>query len=166
MNKKIAIRYQQIGDARRFVEILNHPRFVYFPAKPKSIREEKDFLRRNAEWRRKKEQFNFTILLGDTVAGAVGVHIDTHRSYCAEIGYFVDEAHWGEGIAAEAVRLAEQFAFNELSVIRIEINMVRANKASERVAVKCGYRREGIARKKLLLNGEYLDCYVYAKTRA
>ena len=41
MKKKVTIRYQQIGDAKRFWEILNSPNFTYFPAKPKSIEEEK-----------------------------------------------------------------------------------------------------------------------------
>lgn len=164
MNKKATIRYQQIGDAKRFYEILNSPNFTYFPSKPKTIKEESDFLRRNKEWMEKKVWFNFTILYGKEVVGAVGIHMESHRPYCGEVGYFVDEASWGKGIAVDAVRLIEIFAFEELSMIRIEINMVKANKASERVAIKAGYRKEGIARKKLMLNGKGLDCYVYGKT--
>jgi ribosomal-protein-alanine N-acetyltransferase len=165
MKDQITIRYQQIGDAGRFVEILNNPNFLYFPAKPKTVKEEKEFLRQNAAWRKNGEQFNYTILLNGRVAGATGIHIDPRRSYCGEIGYFVDEARWGRGIACEAVRLLEEIAFNDLGVVRIEINMLKMNRASERVAIKCGYRKEGIGRKKLMLNGEYLDCYVYSKVR-
>ncbi len=164
MKNKVTIRFQQVGDAKRFVEILNNPNFIYFPAKPESIEEEKRFLRRNPQLRERKEQFNFTVLLDGKVIGATGVHLEPRRPYCSEIGYFVDEAYWGRGIAVEVVRLIENFAFEELGVVRIEINMVKKNIASERVAIKCGYRKEGIGRKKLMLNGEYLDCYVYSKT--
>ena len=165
MKRGISIRYQQVGDARRFFEILNSPNFHYFPARPKSIKEEREFLRKNGEWRRSGEQFNYSILMNGKVVGATGIHIETRRKHSAEIGYFVDEAYWGRGIACEAVRQLEKVAFSDLGIVRIEINMLKQNKASERVAIKCGYRKEGIGRKKLPLNGEYLDCYVYSKVR-
>ena len=165
MKDTVSIRYQQVGDARRFFEILNNPNFLYFPAKPKTISAEKEFLRKNAVLRRSGEQFNYSILMNGSVVGATGIHIESRRNHCAEIGYFVDEAYWGRGIACEAVRQLEEVAFNELGVVRIEINMVKKNKASERVAIKCGYRKEGIGRKKLPLGSEYIDCYVYSKVR-
>ena len=165
MKKGISIRYQQVGDARRFFEILNSPNFIYFPAKPKTIEAEKAFLRKNAALRRSGEQYNYAILMNGKVVGATGIHIEPRRRHSAEIGYFVDEAYWGRGIACEAVRQLEEIAFNELGVVRIEINMVKKNKASERVAIKCGYRKEGIGRKKLPLDGKYVDCYVYSKVR-
>ena len=166
MKNTVSIRYQQVGDARRFFEILNSPNFLYFPAKPKTIMAEKEFLRKNAALRKRGEEFNYSILMNGVVIGATGIHINPHRKHCGEIGYFVDEAWWGQGIACEAVRRLEQIAFAELGIMRIEINMLKKNKASERVAIKCGYRKEGIGRKKLQLNGEYLDCYVYSKVRA
>ena len=54
---------------------------------------------------------------------------------------------------------------NTTSRWRIEIVALKANKASHRVAEKCGYRREGIQRGKLLQNGKFLDAYLYAKVR-
>lgn len=165
MKKKVTIRYQQIGDARRFYEILNSPNFTYFPSKPKTIKEQREFLLKNKEWREQKVWFNFTILFEGAIVGAVGIRIESHRTYCGEVGYFMDEAYWGKGIAVEAVKLIEQVAFEELGITRIEINLVKANKASERVAIKSGYRKEGIARNKLMLNGKGLDCYVYGKVK-
>lgn len=164
MKKSVTIRYQQLGDAKRFYEILNSPNFHYFPVKPKTIKEEREFLRKNKEWREQKVWFNFTILYGDEIVGAVGVHRESHRPYCGEVGYFVDEAYWGKGIAVESVKLIEKFAFTELEMVRIEINMIKANKASARVAEKAGYKKEGIARAKLMLNGDAYDCYVYGKS--
>lgn len=165
MKRGISIRYQQVGDARRFFEILNSSNFHYFPAKPKTIKEEREFLRKNAALRHRGEQLNYSILMNGSVVGAAGIHIESRRTHCAEIGYFVDEAYWGRGIACEAVRQLEKVAFSDLGIVRIEINMLKQNKASERVAIKCGYRKEGIGREKLPLNGEYLDCYVYSKVR-
>ena len=41
MPEEITLRYQQIGDAKRFMEILNNPNFHYFPARPASIEAER-----------------------------------------------------------------------------------------------------------------------------
>jgi ribosomal-protein-alanine N-acetyltransferase len=97
------------------------------------------------------------------LVGAVGIRIDRFRPYIGEVGYFVDEKYWGKGIASEAVKLAEKIGFGKLGLKRIEIMMVRKNKASENVATKCGYQKEGIVRKKLLLGNQYYDGYLYAK---
>ena len=166
MSAKITLRYQQVGDAKRFVEILNNPNFHYFPARPASIEAEKKFLREAIKRRKEGLEFSYSILLKNKVVGTVGLTIDPKRPYIAEIGYFVDEAYWGRGIACRAVEMAERIAFEEKGVVRIEILMVKENKSSERVAIKCGYKKEGIAKKKLLLFGKHEDAYVYAKIRS
>jgi len=165
MPNKITLRYQQVGDAERFVEILNHPDFLYFPAKPESVEAEKKFLREAIKRRKEGLEFSYSVLLKNKVVGTVGLTIDPKRPYLAEIGCFVDEGYWGRGIASRAVEMAERIAFEEKDIVRIEILMVKKNKASERVAIKCGYKKEGIAKKKLLLFGKYEDAYVYAKIK-
>ena len=146
-------------------DILRHPDFVDFPVKPKSVEEEKAFLRLNAEKRRNGIAFNFSILLDGQIVGAIGIKVDQLRKHIAEIGYFIDRDHWGKGLASQAVRLAERFGFRELKLHRIEIVMQRQNKASRRVAEKCGYKMEGIQRGKISHNGTYADAYLYAKTK-
>ncbi len=43
---KIEIRNQRVSDAKRFFEILNNPSFKHFDAYPKSVEEEREFLRK------------------------------------------------------------------------------------------------------------------------
>lgn len=164
MKNKLTFRYVQVGDAQRMIEIMGNPNFIYFPHPPTTIKAEKEFLRKAIAQRKQGQRFAYSILLDGRVIGSVGMYI-LHRRHCAEVGYFVDEAYWGRGIACAAVRFVESIAFNEHGIVRIELNMMKQNKASERVAIKCGYRKEGIARKKLPLGDTYVDCYVYAKVR-
>jgi hypothetical protein len=49
--RNLSLRYQRVGDAKRFFQILTHPDFVLFPVNVKSIEEEKRFLRTNKEMR-------------------------------------------------------------------------------------------------------------------
>ena len=161
---KISIRPQRVYDAKRFVEILSNPNFIYFPAKPRTIKEEKEFLRLNARKRKDKTEFNFSIIYnGNELVGGIGVRIDQFRSHIGEIGYFVDERYWGKGIATYAVKELEKFIFLNLSLHRIEIRTAKENKASGKIAIKCGYKKEGILRHMLCVENRWHDCYLYSK---
>ena len=164
--KTLRIRYQQIGDAKKFFEILTHPDFVDFPVNVNSIEEEKRFLRTSKQMRRDNIVHNYTVMLGDDLVGGIGLKIDQHRKYIGEVGYFVAREYWGKEIAPKAVRLIEAIGFNKLGLERIELVTLKKNKASIRVALKCGYRKEGIQRRKQLLNGKFHDVYLFAKTKS
>lgn len=161
----LRIRYQQIGDAKRFYEILTHPNFVLFPVNPNSIEEEKRFLRTTKGLRKNNVAYDYTILLKNKIVGAIGVKIDQHRTYIGEIGYFVDRQFWGRGIAPKAVQLVEDICFNELGLERIELITLKKNGSSIRVAEKCGYKKEGIQRHKLKYDGKLEDAYLFAKVK-
>lgn len=161
---RITLRYQQIIDAQRFFEILSNPNFVFITANPKSVEEEVEWLKQNPKRRRNNTEWNYAILYDQVVVGSVGIKIDFHRPYIGEIGYFIDEAYWNKGIASEAVKMAETKGFTRLGLKRIEIKMEPKNKASEKVAVKCGYQKEGLLRKAVVdRDGELKDVSLYAK---
>jgi [ribosomal protein S5]-alanine N-acetyltransferase len=73
------------------------------------------------------------------------------------IGYYLDKEHNGRGYATEAVRLAVAFAFDELKLHRLEAGVMPHNHASLRVLQKCGFRREGVARKSVEIDGVWQD---------
>ena len=161
----ITLRLQQIRDAQRFFEILNNPNFLYFGSQPDSIEAEIAWLEGNDKRFREHQECNYTILKGEEIVGGIGVKINQHRSFIGEIGYFIDEAYWGQGIATEAVRLLEEICNRELRMTRFELLMLPENIGSEKVAIKSGYSKEGILKKALVhKDGSKRDCYLYAKT--
>jgi len=163
---KISIRYQELGDAKRFFEILSNPHFIYFISTPKTIRDEKTWLRKSAQLRKAKSEYNYAILLDGDVVGAVGIKVNTHRRYVGEVGYFLDEQFWNRGITTKAVKLAEKIGFGKLGLTRIEILMQPENHASERVAIKCGYQKEGLMKKAIVgRDGKKKDVLLYAKVK-
>ncbi|WP_339935992.1 GNAT family protein [Undibacterium luofuense] len=83
-----------------------------------------------------------------------------------EIGYsmFTDEVR-GKGIMTEAVTLLRDYLFDTTLLNRLEIHMNTENKASERVAVKCGFQLEGTARGAVFDRGRYHDILMYALLR-
>lgn len=162
---KVTIRQQRISDAKRFYEILNNPNFIYLTTHVNSIKDEVAFLRKNKEKTRKNFEHNYTILYGQNIVGAIGVKINQHRKYIGEIGYFIDENYWGKGIATKAVFALEKIGFRKLKLSRIEIVMNTRHKASERVAIKCGYKKEGVMKKSIENSGKVCDAYLYAKVK-
>ncbi len=161
---KVELRHQQLSDAKRLYEILRNPNFVHFRASPKSLEDEKEFLKKNAEKLKNNTEHNFTILHNGTIVGGAGIKIRYHRKYIGEIGYFIDEKHWNKGIATQAVKILETIGFEELGLTRIEIWTDPGNKASQRVAEKCGYEKEGLLKKSLRGKQGTLDAFIYAKT--
>jgi ribosomal-protein-alanine N-acetyltransferase len=61
----------------------------------------------------------------------------------AHIGYWIDHNYAGRGFTTDAVNTLTRFAFEELGLHRIEINIRPENDASIRVAEKAGYKFEG-----------------------
>lgn len=160
----VTIRPQMIKDAEEFYKILNEGRFPYFPVNVASIAAEKRFLRRSRKEWQHESAFNFTVMLGSRVIGAVGIMPENSRPYNAEIGYFIDRELHGRGYALQATIQAEQFA----RVFRPEIKRLQAlivvdNTPSIRVIEKAGYKREGCLQSYLKCGENYYDAYIYGK---
>ncbi|MFZ6708211.1 GNAT family N-acetyltransferase [Undibacterium sp. TC9W] len=83
-----------------------------------------------------------------------------------EIGYgmFVKNLR-GKGIMTEAVKLLRNYLFSTLLINRLEIHMNVDNVASEKVAINCGFEKEGIARGALFTHGKHRDIAMYALLR-
>jgi len=159
----VIMRPQQVSDAQRFFEILSNPNFTYFGANPKSTEEEIAFLKQNAKKHRDKSAYYFSVMLNGELVGGGGITINSTHPYLAEAGYFIDEEYWGRGIATKAMKLLEQFTMKNTKVHRVEIRIAVDNIASQKVARKCGYQKEGKLKQAVDIKGKWHDCYLYAK---
>ena len=84
----------------------------------------------------------------------------------AEIGYVINPAYRGKGIAAEAAKKVLEFGFFKLGLNRIEARYMVGNDASRRVMEKLGMSFEGVARQAICVNGCYKDVGTCAILRA
>jgi ribosomal-protein-serine acetyltransferase len=97
-----------------------------------------------------------------TYLGGVGLNFVNRIHQCANLGYWVRSTQTGRGVASAAARLAARFALGHLGFQRVEILAAVGNLASQRVAEKAGAAREGILRKRLLVNGVPQDAVLYS----
>jgi len=99
--------------------------------------------------------------------GGISLHPDegVHR-YNAEIGYWLGEEYWGQGIATEAVRAMTRHGFEAWGLVRVYAAVFDYNEASKRVLEKCGYALEGTLRLSAFKAGHFVDQHMYAAVQA
>jgi len=106
----------------------------------------------------------FVILDGDAIAGTINVfHIVRESLQSCTIGYWIDRARNGRGLATRAVEDVVAHAFVELALHRVEAATLVDNIASQRVLEKAAFERIGVARRFLLINGEWRDFVLFQR---
>jgi [ribosomal protein S5]-alanine N-acetyltransferase len=70
--------------------------------------------------------------------------------------------HRGKGVTTEAVHLLVRYLFETKRVNRIRLVIHPENRASRRLAEKCGFKHEGTARGAWYNKGKHQDVEIYA----
>jgi ribosomal-protein-serine acetyltransferase len=109
--------------------------------------------------------FPFAILSGNEVAGAVGCHRTMPARRIGEVGYWLRTDLTGRGFATEASEAVIRWAFDVLDLERMELRAGIDNHASQRVAERLGFRREGRLRRGCPHPDGGYDCYLYGLLR-
>ena len=82
------------------------------------------------------------------------------------VGYFLREACWGRGYAAEALGEVLRYAFEQDNVCRVSCGCLKENAASERVMQKCGMIKEAERREFQWHEGRLKDRVEYRLLRS
>jgi RimJ/RimL family protein N-acetyltransferase len=83
-----------------------------------------------------------------------------------EIGYTMFAPHQRrQGIMTEALSLCADYLFQSTKIHRIQLIIAEGNIASERVAQKCGFTYEGMARQAMFARGRHCDMKIYSLLR-
>jgi RimJ/RimL family protein N-acetyltransferase len=80
----------------------------------------------------------------------------------AAIGYWLAPRARGRGVATHAVRLIARWALEDLRLSRLELTCGLDNHASQRVAERCGFTREGVLRSHIPFKGGRRDSLVFS----
>jgi ribosomal-protein-alanine N-acetyltransferase len=108
----------------------------------------------------------FAIEVDGTLVGGVNLNVIVRGVFDnAYLGYWLDEAHGGRGIATEAVRQAVEHAFGPAGLHRVQAAVIPRNGPSLRLLEKLGFREEGYAERYLRIDGVWEDHRLLAVTR-
>lgn len=105
----------------------------------------------------------FAIDINGEAVGGIGVHPQTDiQRKNAELGYWLSESFWGQGIMSEAVKQMIDYGFKTFDINRIFARPYEHNIASQKILEKTGFVLEARLSKTLIKNNEYLDELIYA----
>jgi ribosomal-protein-alanine N-acetyltransferase len=81
---------------------------------------------------------------------------------CCALGYWIGARFARQGFMHDALLALVPFVFKTLGMHRIEAACVPENGPSRNLLTKLGFREEGLAKRYLLINGEWRDHILYA----
>jgi len=110
---------------------------------------------------------NYAITVNGALAGGIGIVIQDDVSRCsAELGYWVGEPFWNQGVATLAIMQIIPIAWkNNPGLARIYASVFDFNKASMRALQKNGFHLESIRKKAVIKNGVVGDDYLWVILR-
>ncbi len=105
----------------------------------------------------------FAIMAGQKLVGSIGIvtKSDIYRKN-AEIGYFISEESWGQGIATSAIKAATSYAFRRFDLVRIYAEPFSDNAGSRKVLENAGFVLEAALRSNVIKNGIIKDSCIYS----
>lgn len=109
--------------------------------------------------------FRIRLLENDVLIGFVALDVNwANQNGFLAIGIGEPDC-WGRGYGTEAMRLILNYAFNELSLHRVGLNVISNNQRAIALYEKLGFVREGAQREVVLRDGQRFDLVYYGLLR-
>ncbi len=138
MEEKIKIRPLKLSDKTELAKLANNKNiwdnlrdYIPFPYKESDAEFFIDLTNKE------EPKQTFGIQYNGKLSGIIGLTIqnDVYKK-SAEIGYWIGEPFWGNGIATKAVELITEYGFDKLDLNRIYTGVFEYNLASMKVLEK------------------------------
>lgn len=145
---RVALRPFTADDAEAVAEACSDPDIPRYTMMAEGLTktQAKEWIERGLDWwPRGVARFAIVAPPEDRCVGQVGIQLDlpTRR---AEAFYWLDRKMRRQGMASEALELVTRWAFTDFDIVRVQLVTHLDNTASQRVADRCGFTREGVLR--------------------
>ena len=167
---KYELRKWRLSDAKELAAALNNKRILNnlrdglpFPYTEQDATEYITAMRSADE----NDTFAYAITAENHVIGSIGAfrQINIHRQ-TAELGYYLVEEYWGQGVMSGAIRQLCGTIFQTTDILRIYAEPFSYNAGSRRALEKAGFRYEGLMKNNAVKNGKVVDMALYSLTRS
>jgi ribosomal-protein-alanine N-acetyltransferase len=106
--------------------------------------------------------FIYAAATSELVGGLTLCNVRRGVTQSCTLGYWIGSQYAQQGYMTAAVRAVVPFVFDSLELHRLEAACLPTNTASMRLLEKTGFKREGLARRYLRINGVWQDHLLYA----
>jgi [ribosomal protein S5]-alanine N-acetyltransferase len=167
----VVLRTPQMGDYPAWAELRAASRDFLTPWEPLWSSDElsrASFRRRLRHYQRDLREdvgyalFVFSRPQGELLGGLTLSNVRRGVTQACTLGYWIGVPYAGRGHMTAAVRAVISFVFDSLELHRLEAACLPNNAASVRLLERTGFRREGVARRYLKINGVWQDHLLYA----
>ncbi len=168
---RVLLRAPQMSDYSAWAELRAASQDFLVPWEPLWAPDElsrASFRRRIRHYMRDmREDVGYALFVYDTrstslVGGITLCNVRRGVTQSCTLGYWVGAAHARRGFMTAAVRAVVPFVFDSLELHRLEAACLPENTASMRLLERVGFKREGLARRYLRINGDWRDHVLYA----
>jgi RimJ/RimL family protein N-acetyltransferase len=109
---------------------------------------------------------NYAIRYNDKLIGIIGLLYNYGlHSFKSEIGYWISATYRNQGLMSNALQTFIRICFEEKRLYRLEANVFLANKASQKLLEKNGFKYEGTLRNAFVKDGQYKSSLIYSALR-
>ena len=167
----IYLRYPRIGDYANWAKLRGESREFLTPWEPVWADDELTrgaFRRRIKRYQKETRLDSAYVFLvfrasDDMLMGGCTLsNVRRGVTQCCALGYWIGARFARQGYMSDAVRVLIPFVFRTLGLHRIEAACLPENQPSRSLLAKAGFHEEGLARKYLLINGEWRDHIQFA----
>ncbi|EFI84839.1 GNAT family N-acetyltransferase [Listeria grayi] len=167
VDEKIDLVQPSLENAKDLYAVLDNDRehlrkFLNYVDDTNELADEENYFRIKLAGYAKGTDRLYLIAYESKIVGAIDLHFIDAANHSAEIGYWINSAYIGKGIAPKCVQKLCQIGFETLALNRITLVADTENKGSNRVAEKCGFMLEGTLKQSKLIRGEFRDFNTYA----
>ncbi|MCI9576660.1 MAG: GNAT family N-acetyltransferase [Clostridiales bacterium] len=162
----IRLRPWNLEDASSLQKYANNPAIAgnlrdAFP-EPYTLEDAQAFIQ-SCQQSNPKTTLCYAIEVNRQAVGSIGLFVQ-QDVYCksAEIGYWVGQPFWRQGIMTQAIRQICEEGFATMDIVRIYAQPFARNFGSQTVLEKNGFQLEGTLRNSVYKHGELQDSYLYA----
>lgn len=168
---RVVLRAPQMSDYPAWAELRGSSRDFLVPWEPRWAADElsrSSFRRRVRHYLRDmREDMGYALFVYDAqsaalVGGLTLCNVRRGVTQSCTLGYWAGVKYARQGYMTAAVRAIVPFVFDSLELHRLEAACLPTNMASMRLLERVGFKREGLARRYLRINGEWRDHVLFA----
>jgi RimJ/RimL family protein N-acetyltransferase len=161
----LLLRPWRLEDVPRVAHICSDPEISRWTRVPSPYTEEhaQGWIEQTVrDWDSGEGEAAFAVTKSGEVVGAIGLRLHEDYAVHGSIGYWVAAEARGRGVATDALRLVSRWGLRDLGLPRVQLVTDPENEASQRVAEKAGFSREGLLRSYLKVPNGRRDVVMFS----
>ncbi|MBU2052933.1 MAG: GNAT family N-acetyltransferase [Nanoarchaeota archaeon] len=153
--KRLILRQPTMKYAKDLIENINNldvSKWLLVAPYPYTMKDAKWYINHCEEKAKEKTptsyEFSIELKSEKKIIGGCGISGIDYDQGIADLGYWLGEKYWRQGIITETINELINYSFNKLKLRRLQIPIFSDNIPSNNVAKKFGFTFEGVLRKK------------------